>query len=157
MQTEKETQLYPSTGTQTPIKSEIPNTATADPAALNPFGGAADIRLDSKKEPMAYQKINIPTSQLTVQVKNVDMPEEMQEKAIELARQALQNSSSTTEQQSFSTRDVAGAIKREFDRLYGTSWHCIVGKVFGSFVTHEAHCFIFYYVGPWAIMLFKTV
>lgn len=63
-----------------------------------------------------------------MQIKNVDMPEEMQERAVELAKAAI------SQQQS--PRDIAGSIKKEFDRLYGPAWHCIVGKAFGSFVTH---------------------
>ena len=33
-------------------------------------------------------------------------------------------------------KDIAMYIKKEFDRLFGTTWHCVVGKNFGSFVTH---------------------
>lgn len=37
-------------------------------------------------------------------------------------------------------KDIAMYIKKEFDRLFGTTWHCVVGKNFGSFVTHgECH------------------
>ena len=28
------------------------------------------------------------------------------------------------------------AIKKEFDIKFGATWHCIVGRNFGSFVTH---------------------
>lgn len=37
-------------------------------------------------------------------------------------------------------KDIAMYIKKEFDRLFGTTWHCVVGKNFGSFVTH-GECF----------------
>ena len=37
-------------------------------------------------------------------------------------------------------KDVAMYIKKEFDRLHGTTWHCVVGKNFGSFVTHGPSC-----------------
>lgn len=65
-----------------------------------------------------------------VQIKNVDMSEEMQEKAVEVAKGSLALGS---------PREIAGAVKREFDKLYGPAWHCIVGKAFGSFVTHGTH------------------
>lgn len=29
-------------------------------------------------------------------------------------------------------KDVAEAIKKEFDRKHGPTWHCIVGKNFGK-------------------------
>lgn len=33
---------------------------------------------------------------------------------------------------------VAEKIKRDFDEKYEGKWHVIVGKEFGSFVTHES-------------------
>lgn len=84
----------------------------------------------------------------TVTIKNVDMPEEMQEHVLGLARDAVQFEKSL--------RDIAGHIKRAFDAKYGPTWHCVVGKSFGSFCTHETRSFIFFYVDALAVMLFKT-
>lgn len=39
---------------------------------------------------------------------------------------------------------------------YGGVWHCVVGRNFGSFVTHEAKHHIYFYRGQSAILLFKT-
>lgn len=86
--------------------------------------------------------------ELPVTIKAVDMPEHMQRRAVTLARGAMS--------QHTVMREIAGAIKREFDREYGTTWHCIVGRSFGSFVTHQNQSFIFFYVGEFAFMLFKT-
>ena len=61
-------------------------------------------------------------------VKNVDMSEEMQQEALECANQALEKYNIE--------KDIAAHIKREFDKKYGTTWHCIVGRNFGSYVTH---------------------
>lgn len=44
-------------------------------------------------------------------------------------------------------KDMAGFIKKEFDRKYKPTWHCIVGRHFGSFVTYEKNCFIYFYSG----------
>ena len=33
-------------------------------------------------------------------------------------------------------KDIAQYIKKEFDSRFGATWHCIVGRNFGSFVTH---------------------
>ena len=33
-------------------------------------------------------------------------------------------------------KDIAQHIKKDFDARYGATWHCIVGRNFGSFVTH---------------------
>ncbi|KAM9181203.1 dynein light chain 1, cytoplasmic-like [Dugong dugon] len=76
------------------------------------------------------------------------MSEGMQEDAIECASQA---------QDRFSVeKDIAAHIKKEFDRKYGPIWHCIVGRNFGSYVTHETKHFIYLYFGPVAILLFKS-
>jgi dynein light chain LC8-type len=44
----------------------------------------------------------------------------------------------------------------QFDERKGPTWHCIVGRNFGSFVTHETKHFIYFYLGHYAILLFKT-
>ncbi|ORX39253.1 dynein light chain 2, cytoplasmic-like protein [Kockovaella imperatae] len=81
-------------------------------------------------------------------IKNVDMSEDMSQRAIELAMQALE--AYPVE------KDTAMYMKKEFDRIYGTTWHCVVGKQFGSFVTHETKNFIYFYLGPVAFLLWKT-
>ena len=99
--------------------------------------------------------------------------EEMQSQALLVARDAT--SKHTVE------KDVAQYIKKEFDSRFGATWHCIVGRNFGSFVTHgscteliashgrgsllandwltdgpETKHFIYFYLGNCAILLFKT-
>lgn len=81
-------------------------------------------------------------------IKNVDMSEAMQQEAIEVATQALQKH--TIE------RDVAAHIKKEFDRRHQPTWHCIVGRNFGTYVSHETRKFIYFYHGQIAILLFKS-
>ena len=46
--------------------------------------------------------------------------EEMQTRAVEITSTALT--------QYNLERDIAMFIKKEFDRIYGTTWHCVVGK-----------------------------
>jgi dynein light chain LC8-type len=53
-------------------------------------------------------------------------------------------------------QDVAAYIKREFDKKYNPTWHVIVGRNFGSYVTHETKHFIYFYLGQVAILLFKS-
>uniref|UniRef100_A0A182NSC6 Dynein light chain n=1 Tax=Anopheles dirus TaxID=7168 RepID=A0A182NSC6_9DIPT len=52
--------------------------------------------------------------------------------------------------------DIAAYIKKEFDKKYNPTWHCIVGRNFGSYVTHETRHFIYFYLGQVAILLFKS-
>jgi dynein light chain LC8-type len=61
-------------------------------------------------------------------LKNVDMSDDMQKVAIKITQQAME--SYTVE------KDIAAHIKREFDKKYGPTWHCIIGRNFGSYVTH---------------------
>ncbi|KAG8492433.1 hypothetical protein CXB51_009719 [Gossypium anomalum] len=51
---------------------------------------------------------------------------------------------------------VAMCLKKEFDALYGPAWHCIVGKSFGSFVTHAGGGFLYFSVDKLCFLLFKT-
>ena len=53
-------------------------------------------------------------------------------------------------------KDIAAYIKKEFDKKYNPTWHCIVGRNFGSYVTHETKHFIYFYMGQVAILLFKS-
>ena len=53
-------------------------------------------------------------------------------------------------------KDIAAYIKKEFDKKYNPTWHCIVGRNFGSYVTHETKHFVYFYLGQVAILLFKS-
>lgn len=44
-------------------------------------------------------------------------------------------------------QDIAAFIKKEFDKKHSFTWHCIVGRNFGSYVTHETKHFIYFYLG----------
>jgi dynein light chain LC8-type len=61
-------------------------------------------------------------------IKNVDMSEEMQQESVDVASAALDKY--TIE------KDIAAQIKKEFDKRHGATWHVVVGKNFGSYVTH---------------------
>lgn len=63
-------------------------------------------------------------------IKNVDMSEEMQQEAVDVASVALEKYNIE--------KDIAAQIKKEFDRRHGPTWHVVVGKNFGSYVTHGA-------------------
>nr|KAJ3414210.1 Dynein light chain 1, cytoplasmic [Polyrhizophydium stewartii] len=81
-------------------------------------------------------------------IKNADMSEEMQQDAVDCATQAMEKYNIE--------KDIAAFIKREFDKKYNPTWHCIVGRNFGSYVTHETKHFIYFYLGQIAILLFKV-
>lgn len=56
-------------------------------------------------------------------IKNADMADDMQQKAVDCTQDAMNRYSIE--------KDVAAHIKKEFDRMFGPTWHCIVGKNFG--------------------------
>ncbi|XP_063060595.1 dynein light chain 2, cytoplasmic-like [Engraulis encrasicolus] len=82
-----------------------------------------------------------------VVIKNVDMSECMQQVAVDCATQAMKKYNIE--------KDIAAYIKKEFDKKYNPTWHCIVGKSFGSCVTHETNHQIYFYLDEMAILLFK--
>lgn len=77
------------------------------------------------------------------------MTEEMQAEVIEVAKEAVNTHAQA--------RDIACEIKKAMDRRSGGgTWHCIVGQDFGSYVTHEARHFIYFYVNKLGVLLFKS-
>ena len=47
-------------------------------------------------------------------------------------------------------------IAQEMDKKHTPTWHCIVGRNFGSYVTHETKHFAYFYIGQMACLLFKS-
>ncbi|KJE90484.1 cytoplasmic dynein light chain [Capsaspora owczarzaki ATCC 30864] len=81
-------------------------------------------------------------------IKSADMFEDMQSDAIEVAKTAME---------SFQVeKDIAAHIKKAFDQKHNPTWHCIVGRSFGSFVTHETKHFIYFYLNNTAVLLFRS-
>ena len=81
-------------------------------------------------------------------IKSADMSEDMQQEAIATASEALEKYSIE--------KDIAAFIKKKFDKTFNPTWHCIVGRSFGSYVTHETNHFIYFYLGQVAVLLFKS-
>ncbi|KAI4311145.1 hypothetical protein MLD38_036064 [Melastoma candidum] len=81
-------------------------------------------------------------------IKSADMKDDMQKEAVDIAIAAFETNSVE--------KDVAEHIKKEFDKKHGPTWHCIVGRNFGSYVTHETNHFVYFYLDQKAILLFKS-
>ncbi|KAH9889099.1 dynein light chain type 1-domain-containing protein [Cubamyces lactineus] len=81
-------------------------------------------------------------------IKNVDMSDDMQQEAVDVALAALEKYNIE--------KDIAAQIKKEFDKRHGPTWHVVVGKNFGSYVTHETKHFIYFYIGTLAILIWKS-
>ncbi len=59
-------------------------------------------------------------------VKNADMSEDMQQDAVDLTKEAMTKFNVE--------KDIAAHVKKEFDKKYSPTWHCIVGRNFGRLV-----------------------
>ncbi|CAH8442098.1 unnamed protein product [Schistosoma turkestanicum] len=81
-------------------------------------------------------------------IKNADMSPEVQEEAVRAAVHGINTYNLE--------KDIAAYIKKEFDKKYQPTWHCIVGRNFGSYVTHETQNFIYFYLDDRAVLLFKS-
>ncbi|KAF8572209.1 hypothetical protein P879_03041 [Paragonimus westermani] len=53
-------------------------------------------------------------------------------------------------------RDMAMFIKKEFDKRHGGVWHCIIGKHFGCYISHENDRIVQFFVGEYGVLLYKT-
>lgn len=81
-------------------------------------------------------------------VKMCDMPPEMEADALNFTFDALESLNSE--------KEVAQYVRDLFVKKYNGVWHCIVGRNFGSYVTHEQKHHIYFYTGQMAVLLFKT-
>ncbi|VDP69985.1 unnamed protein product [Echinostoma caproni] len=81
-------------------------------------------------------------------IKNADMANDRQEDAVQTAAIGLDKYQVE--------KDIAAFLKKEFDRKYGPTWHCVVGKSYGSYVTHESGNFIYFYLQDRAFLLYKS-
>ncbi|XP_061356625.1 dynein light chain 1, cytoplasmic-like [Gastrolobium bilobum] len=82
-------------------------------------------------------------------VRETDMPEVMQNHVMELAHQAL-DAHEVSDCQS-----IACFIKQKLDEAYGPAWNSVVGKDFGSCITHLCGSFIFFHVEMMEFLIFK--
>lgn len=73
-----------------------------------------------------------------------DVTEEVRSAAIEIAQNTFL--STLTSGKVFST--VAATIRGELDKKFGGNWSIIVGKSFGTMVTHEQKTYMYFSVVP---------
>eukprot|EP00921_Rhytidocystis_pertsovi_P018436 GHVQ01029167.1.p1 GENE.GHVQ01029167.1~~GHVQ01029167.1.p1 ORF type:complete len:147 (+),score=18.24 GHVQ01029167.1:476-916(+) len=82
-----------------------------------------------------------------VVVKNQEMSEHMRADAEEQAMKAVETYRSE--------KEIADSIKAHFDSQHGPTWNCIVGRNFGSSVTHETKHYIYFAIAQLSILLWK--
>ncbi|KAF7141221.1 hypothetical protein RHSIM_Rhsim06G0197500 [Rhododendron simsii] len=91
---------------------------------------------------------------LNMRLRSADMPVDMQERALRFTRSLLDSAPAGNHRPNPSI--LARSLKKEFDRWYGPAWHCVVGKSFGSFVTHSPGGFVYFSLDSLSFLLFKT-
>lgn len=96
---------------------------------------------------------------LNVRLRSSDMPAHMQQHALRFTRSLVDDyysESSAPKTSRPNPTHLARALKKEFDDAYGPAWHCVVGKSFGSFVTHSPAGFLYFSIDSLSVLLFKT-
>ncbi|GLU20918.1 hypothetical protein SLE2022_370930 [Rubroshorea leprosula] len=111
-------------------------------------------RAQAPPPPPSELKLAAIAANLNVRLRSADMPPAMQERAIRRARDLLDSNPDT--QKRLNPTHLAMCLKKEFDALYGPAWHCVVGKSFGTFVTHSSGGFVYFSVDKLCFLLFKT-
>nr|CCA14256.1 conserved hypothetical protein [Albugo laibachii Nc14] len=51
--------------------------------------------------------------------------------------------------------EVAEQVKKEMEQMQPGAWHVIVGKSFGSFVTHEVKCLLYFFLGQIGFLVYR--
>lgn len=131
---------------------------TEGSADMELASNTSDDRPTSKKRPMTSptktdekpptpvpRKLSIVKRMVTI--KNKDMSDDMAEDALALSKEAVAKYAME--------KDIAKHLKSTFDTRYGPTWQCIVGRNYGSYVTHETQNFIYFYIDKLAILLYK--
>jgi len=88
-----------------------------------------------------------------VQIMYSEMSEADQNSAIEIAANSLKLQDKG--EQSMYQKDLAQYIKQELDKTKGGTWNVIVGKSFGSFVTHETKTISYFLIGSNAFLVWR--
>ncbi|KAJ0233043.1 Dynein light chain [Hirschfeldia incana] len=115
--------------------------------SVNGGGGGASAQTNPDDRRSTLPEAEAAGKQRAV-IKSADMKEDMQKEAIDIAITAFEKYSVE--------KEVAENIKKEFDKIHGPTWHCIVGRNFGSYVTHETNHFVYFYLDQKAVLLFKS-
>ena len=92
------------------------------------------------------QKGRITLGRAVIKMNHMD--QEMAEYAVREAEGALETS--------FNERRIAQLMKAAFETKFKSNWHCVVGRDFGAWVTHETGRFLFFYIGQKGFLIWAT-
>ncbi|KAK6934272.1 Dynein light chain, type 1/2 [Dillenia turbinata] len=111
--------------------------------------------LNISRSPKEEVQLAATAIRVNARLRSADMPINMQDHALCFGRSLL-DSSPKSHNNRPNPSHIARALKKEFDMAYGPAWHCIVGKSFGSYVTHSPGGFVYFSIDTLSFLLFKT-
>uniref|UniRef100_A0A0G4HWC9 Dynein light chain n=1 Tax=Chromera velia CCMP2878 TaxID=1169474 RepID=A0A0G4HWC9_9ALVE len=82
-----------------------------------------------------------------VVIKNQEMPDDLVKDVSEQAKQAFETCKCE--------RDIADQLKEYLDKNHSPTWNVIVGAQFGSYVTHETKCYLYFSVANLSLLVWK--
>lgn len=73
-------------------------------------------------------------------------------------QQVVDNTNTTNNNNNMGTvtDEMVKKIKNHMDSKWSPTWHVVIGRNFGSLVTHETKSFIYFYYENQAVMMFKA-
>ena len=84
-----------------------------------------------------------------------DMTDERQAEALKITKEAFELSHNKDHRGDTQYCAIAKHIRKSFDSTHGRGWCCVVGKSFGSFVTHQMKTYIYCSYGGINVLLWK--
>lgn len=109
---------------------------------------------DEETQKLNSNKIKSRTTEKVpiAQIFAEDMSEDLSKEAIQTAREGFALTFSSGDVHS----TIADYIRKKFDRDHERGWNCVIGRSFGSYVTHEIKTYIYFSVQPGtSILLWK--
>uniref|UniRef100_A0A915LD48 Dynein light chain n=1 Tax=Meloidogyne javanica TaxID=6303 RepID=A0A915LD48_MELJA len=82
-----------------------------------------------------------------IEVKETDMKPNMVNQAMDIVRDGIQKHSQD--------KDIASFVKDTFEQRFGPTWHCVVGRSFGSRVSYELETFVLLKANQHTVLVFK--
>ena len=85
----------------------------------------------------------------TIKIRKTDVEPEKEEKIIAFTTASIEKFQIE--------KDIATEIKKRCDEQFGGTWHVIVGKNFGSSITHDTKYVMFFQVDLLCVLIFKSL
>jgi dynein light chain LC8-type len=88
-----------------------------------------------------------------VNVAYTELNEADQTMVIEIANNAMKSLEKS--EKTVHYKDVAQLVKQDLDNQKGGTWNVVVGRSYGSFVTHETKTMTQFFIGNIAFLIWK--